>query len=129
MGTLATEYLRKMQDFPTRDEVEKERDAAIEKVKANNVPAEIKIPVKTGNVAEKKLVEDAKDSLKKKISNLEVKIEYGKDQLSKQRDAAEKAEGSKKEAEKKQVAVISKRVKEIEGQLAKAKAKLSSLNK
>ncbi len=51
MGTLAQEYLRKMQGFETRAEVEKEVDASVEQVKKTATPSD-KIPAKVGNVAE-----------------------------------------------------------------------------
>lgn len=51
MGTLAQEYLRKMQGFDTRAEIEKEVDSSVEQVKKTATPSD-KIPVKAGDVAE-----------------------------------------------------------------------------
>lgn len=53
MGTLAKEYLRKMQGFSTRSEIEKDVEDSVAQVNLTGKPS-VKIPVKVGNVAEGK---------------------------------------------------------------------------
>lgn len=53
MGTIAQQYLRKMQGFDTRPEIEKEVDAAVAQISITATPSDKTSP-KSGNVAEAK---------------------------------------------------------------------------
>jgi len=65
MGTLAQEYLRKMQGFATREEIAKEVDAAVAQVMVSKVPAGSKVTPAAGNIAEADLDKIIKEELSK----------------------------------------------------------------
>jgi hypothetical protein len=131
MGTLAKEYLRKMQGFSTRSEIEKDVEDSVAQVNLTGKPsASVKIPVKVGNVAEKKILEDAKESLKKRIQDLQGGIDKLKDTAANiRRQHAKSSHPDADDDLKSSLEGVAKEREQMEGQLAKAKAKLSSLNK
>jgi hypothetical protein len=93
MGTLAQEYLRKMQNLPTRAEIEKEVDAVVAQINLTGKPA-VKDAAKSGNVVE--WFKKALASLTESEIRYEMSEETDKSKFPKEKAIAKMAALSKK---------------------------------